>query len=210
MKKNILLLAVVFASMAYAQVGIKTTTPRDALDVNGNILLESYIILPTTNTATGNYNLLVRSTDSNPIGEVKKLNVLTRNVGPANKYTVKISNVNDQKVIKLNTNLDVNKYYVGGAEAVFSGANIMSNGTQGSPAFPIHGTYFTSVEASPNGKYVVSLNFNGAATQNAANGTWDLSFIVFEKTLVKDWGIVTGNVNSNHEGVSTNTPLGLQ
>lgn len=203
-------MAVLFASIAYGQVGINTTTPRDALDVNGNILLESYIILPTTNAASGNYNLLVRSTDSNPVGEVKKLNVITRNVGPANKYTVKITNVNDQKVIKLNTNLDVSKYYVGGAEAVFSGANIMSNGTQGNPAFPVHGTYFTSVEAGTNGKYVLSLNFNGATTQGGVNGTWDLSFIVFEKTLVKDWGIVTGSVNSNHEGASTNTPLGLQ
>lgn len=203
-------MAILFASIAYGQIGINTINPRDALDVNGNILLESYIILPTTNAATGNYNLLVRSTDSNPVGEVKKLNVMTRNVGPANKYTVKITNVNDQKVIKLNTNLDVSKYYVGGAEAVFSGANIMSNGTQGNPTFPVHGTYFTSVEAGTNGKYLVSLNFNGAATQNNTNGTWDLSFIVFEKTLVKDWGTVTDSVDGNHVGASSTTPLGLQ
>ena len=118
MKKLITIFFTVITIFGQAQVGIGTTTPRDALDVAGNILLENYIILDDTNAATGNYHLLVRSIDTKPIGEVKKLDVDLRNVGPINKYKVQINNVNDVSVLQLNTNLDVSKYYLGLAEAV--------------------------------------------------------------------------------------------
>ncbi|WP_027377723.1 hypothetical protein [Kaistella palustris] len=210
MKKLITTLVVLCSAAGYAQVGIGTTTPRDALDVVGNILLENYLILDNTVAATGDYRLLVRSTESSPVGEVKRLDVDVRNVGPINKYSVQIQNVNKLSVVELSTNLEVSKYYLGLAEGVFSGATIMSASNYNGD--PVYGTYFTAVKEK-NGKYVISLNFNNATTSGTnSNGNWDLSFIVFEKTLVKDWGNYTGSVTqaNSYSGVSTNTPIGLQ
>lgn len=205
------MLSFVASSFAMAQVGINTGNdiPRDVLDVKGNILIDSYLILDNHNNAQNNYHLLVRSTDTTPVGEVKLLDVNLRNVGPVNKYTVKINNVADQSVLNLNTGLDVSKYYLGTAEAVFKNANVKNVSTSNSK--PIYGTYYASVSKA-NGKYLISLNFNNAGTQNNANGDWEVSFIVFEKTLVKDWGTFTGSVTegNNYSGASTNTPMGLQ
>lgn len=219
MKKITTILGLTLSAVLFSQVGIGTETPRDQLDVIGNILLDDYLILTDTKIVTGNYNLLVRSEDSNPVGEVKVLNTRTRTVVPINKYTVKITNVDDVRVLKLNTGLDVSKYFVGLAEATFTGANIIqvSPTATGNTSTPVHGTYLTTVEPGTGtaaGKYVISLNFNGARTDGNANGTWDVSFIVYEKTLVKDYGVFTGSVSASanpvYSGVSTNTPAGLQ
>ena len=219
MKKITTILGLTLSAVLFSQVGIGTETPRDQLDVVGNILLDDYLILTDTKVVTGNFNLLVRSEDSNPLGEVKVLNTSTRTVNPINKYTVKIANVDDVRVIKLNTGLDVSKYFVGVTEATFSGANIIqvSPTAAGNTSSPVHGTYLTTVEPGTGdaaGKYVISLNFNNARTDGNANGTWDVSFIVYEKTLVKDYGVFTGSVSAsatpNYSGVSTNTPAGLQ
>ena len=219
MKKITTILGLTLSAVLFSQVGIGTETPRDQLDVVGNILLDDYLILTDTKVVTGNFNLLVRSEDSNPLGEVKVLNTSTRTVNPINKYTVKIANVDDVRVIKLNTGLDVSKYFVGVTEATFSGANIIqvSPTVAGNTSSPVHGTYLTTVEPGTGdaaGKYVISLNFNNARTDGNANGTWDVSFIVYEKTLVKDYGVFTGSVSAsatpNYSGVSTNTPAGLQ
>lgn len=219
MKKITTIIGLSLSAVLYCQVGIGTQTPRDQLDVNGNILLDDYLILTDTKAVTGNYNLLVRSEDSNPVGEVKVLNTNSRTVVPINKYTLKIANVDDARVIKLNTGLDVTKYFLGLAEATFTGANVIQSTptASGSTASPVHGTYLATVEPGTGaaaGKYVISLNFNGARTDFNNNGTWDVSFIVYEKTLVKDWGTFTGSVSAgatpNYSGVSSNTPIGLQ
>lgn len=216
MKKELLFL-LFFPALFFAQVGIGTTTPRGALDVNGNILLDSYLILDETNFASGptkEYYLLVRSEDSNPVGEVKLLDVLQRQVGPINKYAVRIDNVNQSSVISLNTDLDVSKYYLGLAEAVYTGVNasnqeasVIASTTSSTTRY---GTYHTSVAANNSGKYTINLNFNNSNTVAGRNGSWEVSFVVFEKTMVKDWGTINGSVGSDYNGVSTTTPLGLQ
>lgn len=213
MKKIFIASAFFVTLWASAQVGINTQTPRDHLDVMGKLLLDSYLILEKTQDVSGNFYLLARSNESTPVGELKKLDVDLRNVGPVNKYTAVISDVNDASIITLNTNLDASKYYLGLAEAYFDTA-VKNVSLQGSDNVPVHGTYKTAVGKS-NGKYTISLNFNGAGTRNNTNGTWTVSFVVFEKVLVRDWGTVTnqsvsGTATPSYSGASTATPLGLQ
>lgn len=217
MKKIYTILSISFSCLVFSQTGIGTTTPRDQLDVVGNILLEDYLILTQTQEVSGEYNLLVRSEDTVPKGEVKILNASTRNVAPINKYLLKISNVaGDVRVIKLNTGLSVDKYFVGLAESIYSGGEIIQSNAvgNGSTAIPIHGTYVATVEKATgvNPNYLITLDFNAARANSSANETWDVSLIVYEKTLVKDWGTFTGSVTqaASYSGVSTNTPIGLQ
>lgn len=215
MKKLYTSSLIIVGFFVFGQVGINTQTPRDQLDVNGGILVDSYLILDQTNTAIGEQQLIVRSTDSSPVGEIKLLDVDIRNVGPINKYRVRIDNVDDMRVIQLNTNLDANKYYFGLAEAVYSGVTSSGAGAQiknlNTSGNPIQGTYYTSVGVD-QGKYKITLNFNNAGTNGNRNGYWDISFIVFENVLVKDWGTFSGSVSqsNSYKGVSTNTPVGLQ
>lgn len=211
MKKIYILLTVMSSLLLFAQVGIKTQTPRGQLDVRGKLLIDGYAILENTLDASGNYYLLVRSNDSTPAGEIKKLDVDLRHVAPVNKYIVEVQDVQGTTVLNINTSLDVSKYYLGIGEAYFNtrvrniGMNNMS---------PVYGTYKTAVGQNGSGKYTVSLNYSGAQKGTTLQGNWVVSFIVFEKTLVRDWGTVTGSVSAtatpNWSGASTGTPLGLQ
>ncbi len=89
MKKIISLFFVAAATLGLkAQIGINTANPKGTLDVEGETLVESYLIDTENTTARGNYLLLTRSKDSSPVGKVKLLDITLRNVAPVNMYTV--------------------------------------------------------------------------------------------------------------------------
>ena len=113
MKKIIAILFTGFAALSInAQVGINTATPKGTLDVEGETLVESYLIDTENTKAGGNYLLLTRSKDSSPVGKVKLLDISLRNVAPVNMYNVVLKNVRQDEVVNLNTGLDASKYVV--------------------------------------------------------------------------------------------------
>ena len=212
MKKIILLVFPFWSFLAYSQVGINTQNPAQMLDVNGSVLTDSYLI-DTVNktldvTISNDYYLLVRSKDTSPAGKLKILDVAQRNVAPMNLYKVTVNNVDQSQITQLSTDLETSKYTLAIAGAVFKNADSAQN-TDGS-----YGAFYTNIDKiTENGKdyYTINLDFAGAGTTGAAKGTWELSLIVFEKVLVKEWGTYTGSVNSsNFSGTSTNTPTALQ
>lgn len=199
--------------LTFSQVGIGTTTPRGTLDVSGNVLIDGYLRDDININAADDTNtfLLVRSKDSAPVGELKLLDVNLRNVGPVNKYTVKVTQVQRDKVAGLVTNLPESKYVIAITDALFNGANsaITSDSEYGS-----FSTEVTKVTRSGVVFNAINLDFTGSTTASNANGTWELSLVVYERELVKDWGTFNGSVSDsatpNYSGVSTVTPLGLQ
>lgn len=212
MKKIITLFFVAFASFSLkAQIGINTVNPKGTLDVEGETLVESYLIDTENTTARGNYLLLTRSKDSSPVGKVKLLDITLRNVAPVNMYTVVLKNVKQDEVVSLNTGLDADKYVVAITGAVFSDA-VSATTTPTSRLYGAYSTEVTKVQQGGKNYQAINLSFKGAGTVNSQNGTWTLTLNVFEKSLVKDWGTFTGSVSaaSSYTGVSTNTPLGLQ
>lgn len=215
MKKNntlFLILCAFFA--AHAQVGINTANPQGTLDVVGETLVESYLVDTVNSPAKGNYFLLTRSKDTNPVGKIKMLDISLRKVAPVNIYTIVLKNVKQDEVINLNTGLDVNKYVVAITGAVFSDAISATNTSTNPKSFGAYSTEVTQVASGGNKYHAVNLSFKGAGTVSSTNGTWTLTLNVFEKSLVKDWGTFTGSVSSSaspgYSGVSINTPLGLQ
>lgn len=212
MKKIITLFFVALASFGLkAQIGINTVNPKGTLDVEGETLVESYLIDTENTTARGNYLLLTRSKDSSPVGKVKLLDITLRNVAPVNMYTVVLKNVKQDEVVSLNTGLDADKYVVAITGAVFSDA-VSATTTPTSRLYGAYSTEVTKVQQGGKNYQAINLSFKGAGTVNSQNGTWTLTLNVFEKSLVKDWGTFTGSVSaaSSYTGVSTNTPLGLQ
>lgn len=194
-----------------AQVGIKTANPKGTLDVEGETLVESYLVDTENATARGNYLLLTRSKDTSPVGKVKLLDITLRNVAPVNMYTVVLKNVKQDEVINLNTGLDADKYVVAITGAIFSGA-VSATTTATSRLYGAYSTEVTKVQKNGKNYQAINLSFKGAGTVNSQNGTWTLTLNVFEKSLVKDWGTFEGSVSAaaSFSGVSTNTPLGLQ
>lgn len=212
MKKIITLFFVALASLGLkAQVGINTANPKGTLDVEGETLVESYLIDTENVTARGNYLLLTRSKDTSPIGKVKLLDITLRNVAPVNMYTVVLKNVKQDEVVNLNTGLDADKYVVAITGAVFSGA-VSATTTSTSRLYGAYSTEVTKVQKGGKNYQAINLSFKGASTVSSQNGTWTLTLNVFEKSLIKDWGTFDGSVSAaaSFSGVSTNTPLGLQ
>lgn len=212
MKKIISLFFVAAASLGLkAQIGINTANPKGTLDVEGETLVESYLVDTENATARGNYLLLTRSKDTSPVGKVKLLDITLRNVAPVNMYTVVLKNVKQDEVINLNTGLDADKYVVAITGAVFSGA-VSATTSSTSRLYGAYSTEVTKVQKDGKNYQAVNLSFKGAGTVNSQNGTWTLTLNVFEKSLVKDWGTFAGSVSAaaSFSGVSTNTPLGLQ
>lgn len=211
MKKITALFFVAVASFGLkAQVGINTANPKGTLDVEGETLVESYLVDTENTTAKGNYLLLTRSKDSSPVGKVKLLDITLRNVAPVNMYTVVLKNVKQDEVINLNTGLDADKYVVAITGAVFSNA-VSATTTPTSRLYGAYSTEVTKIVKDGKNYQAINLSFKGAGTVSAQNGTWTLTLNVFEKSLVKDWGTFNGSVSApSFSGVSTNTPLGLQ
>lgn len=204
-----------FASLSMkAQVGINTTTPKGALDVVGETLVESYLIDTENTKASGNYLLLTRSKDTSPVGKVKLLDISLRNVAPVNMYNVILKNVKQDEVVNLNTGLDASKYVVAITGAVFTVATSATISTTTPKSFGSYSTEVTQVTSGGKNYHAINLGFKGAGTVSSQNGTWTLTLNVFEKSLVKDWGTFNGSVSASaspvYSGVSTNTPLGLQ
>lgn len=208
-------------SKTAAQVGIGSTNPRGMLEVAGNILLEGPITDEININASGSPFLLVRSSESVPAGELKLLDVTKRNVGPVNKYVVNISNVNNDEVLNLTTNLPTSKYVIAITDAVFSNTSskILSNGSYGSFSTEITKKTISDIEYN-----AINLDFKGASetiggtdgTGNTQNpyGKWTIGLVVYERELVKDWGTFNGTVSktgdATYTGTSTNTPAPLQ
>ena len=229
MKKLLNLIILLSSIYTFSQVGIGTTTPRGALDVNGNTLVDGPLIvkdlrqinIPTNNNTSNGPFLLVRSDSANAAGikgEVKLLDISSRLVAPVNKYKVVLKNVNLSEVLNLNTNLRADKYVVAVTDAVFKNANTTKNSNK---AFGSYSTKLSTINIGNNSYYAVNMAFMGAGplapigtstdTTNLT-GDWEFSLVVFEKALVKDWGTKTGSVSSgnNYSGKSQNTPADLK
>lgn len=204
-----------FASFGVkAQIGINTANPKGTLDVEGETLVESYLIDTENAPARGNYLLLTRSKDSSPVGKVKMLDISLRNVAPVNMYTVILKNVKQDEVVSLNTGLDADKYVLAITGAVFTDAVSATNTSTNPKSYGAYSTEVTKISKGGVNYHAVNLSFKGAGTVSSQNGTWTFTLNVFEKSLVKDWGTFNGSVSASaspiYSGVSANTPLGLQ
>lgn len=174
-------------SVFFGQVGIKTSTPTHTLDVNGDTLVESYLIENENRNITGPFLLYARSKDSSPVGEIKKLDPAILDVAPVNRYKITITNVKQDQVLNLNTSLSASKYFLSISDARFSAA-IPSGNNLGS--LSEYGAYTNGIGVNSSGNYTISLDFAGTGTTSAVNGTWEIQLIAYDIALLKDYGTV--------------------
>lgn len=197
MKK--LIIALLFPLIASGQVGINTTTPLHTLDINGDVLIEKQLTETKSRDIAGPFLLYARSKDSDPAGEVKKLDPALLNVAPVNRYKVVISNVDQDRINNIDTGLSASKYFLAIADAKFSVADIGSNPfvhpTGG--ARSEYGAYSNGISVNAAGNYTLSLDFVGAGTKSGINGTWEFTQLVYHISMLTDFNTVTTTISGN-------------
>ncbi len=110
--KNILsILAFTISTVAiYAQVGINTTTPSSALDVNGEVLIEGsfYLESPGDNTAIRGSKFLVRTTSN----VLSRYDIDISKYGPINYVEFAFRNLSAEGLLDYDTKISTADYLV--------------------------------------------------------------------------------------------------
>ncbi|PKA82609.1 hypothetical protein ATE92_0742 [Ulvibacter sp. MAR_2010_11] len=111
MKKILIILTIFISTTAsYAQVGINTTTPSAALDVNGEVLIDGgfYLESPGDNTAIRGSKFLVRTTSN----ELSRYDIAQSKYGPINYVEFAFKNLSAQGLLDYDTKIATNDYLV--------------------------------------------------------------------------------------------------
>lgn len=204
MKKFILLLFGAGTLSLQAQVGINTEDPKATLDVQGNV-----IVGETSFTDSG-YSVVVRDNSS---GELKVVgNAGQNNSAPINLITFKLRNVNRDWVQNYYTGIDSNKFTVVVTEARFyikegEGTVELSPGSGSVVRYNPEHVYATTEQKNNKNQWTLHADFLGG-TPRGGNGTWEITCLVINNSLVK----VLQNVTSDFGGkpyFDGSTPRGL-
>lgn len=208
--KNTIIIPLLFCiQFAFSQVGIGTDSPTYGyqLDVAGSVLIqEEFKITPFTdeNSAYYNFKFLTRLLDSEPIGEVAKLDLSLVKVAPINVFDYVFTNLKLDNVTSVNLQFDADKYVVGLSNFRYEGINIMKGWINNS-GYLLIGNFVsrTYVDEDTNTWHIEIRNRGREAAIDDAI-TYYVTLIVYDKkyfrkldTIEKDFGgETTGQADS--------------
>ncbi len=181
----------------YAQVGIDTDSPRagSAMDVNGSMksssILLSEILPPITATERESFIYLVQDQTT---GAIESLDLSASGTGGISSIlTYQLANVNGDWVLNFDTKISSSDYALVILSAWFD-QDLEGN----NPAPPVART------KEENGTWRLEADYS--AVSSDANGTWNISCVVFPKTYAKIFPLQTVNMNENSTAVAA-TPI---
>lgn len=210
MRNSILILLLLLAQLGFSQVGIGTDSPTSGyqLDVAGSVLIqEEFKLTPFTDETSeyDDFKFLTRLLNSEPVGEVAKLDLGKVKVAPINIFDYKFTNLSLDNVTSVNLQYDADKYVVGLSNFRYEGINIMKGRLYGS-GYVLIGN-FVSRTYIHNGTWHIEIRNRGrdAASNNAI--TYYVTLIVYDKkyfrklnTIEKDFrGETTAQADSPFE-----------
>ncbi|NGX84157.1 hypothetical protein [Aequorivita sp. KMM 9714] len=184
----VFLFAFCITYLGYSQVGIGTDTPTPGyeLDVEGSLLIQNYFKLEnleSVNTESTNLNLLLRKSNSNPPGEVAKLDVKSISVAPVNIINYRFHNLRRDNVRNVDLQYDATKYIVGISNFKYDGEPIIKG--QSNNSYTQLG-YFVSRTFVQNGTW--HLEIRNRIRNNSSNNSieYNVSLIVFDRKYFKE------------------------
>ena len=209
-KITVFLFCFCFTYLGYSQVGIGTDTPTPGyeLDVEGSLLIQNHFKLEnleSVNTESTNLNLLLRKSNSNPPGEVAKLDVKSISVAPVNIINYRFHNLNRDNVNNVNLQYDASKYIVGIASFRYEGQPIVK-GRTGSNYTRLG--YFVSRTFMQGGTWHLEIRNRERDSSNNDSIVYYVSLIVFDRNYFKELPPITANLNGFSIG-SAPAPIGL-
>ena len=209
-KNTVFLLCFCFTYFAYSQVGIGTDTPTPGyeLDVDGAALIQNHLKLEnleSVNTENSNLNLLLRKSNSNPPGEVAKLDVKSISVAPVNIIDYRFHNLRRDNVNNVDLQYDASKYIVGIANFKYEGQPIVK-GQSGSNYTRLG--YFVSRTFIQNGTWHLEIRNRKRNNYNNNSIEYSVSVIVFDRKYFKELPPIVANLYGLSVGAA-NAPIGI-
>lgn len=194
MKKNLLALSSLVCIGIQAQVGINTTNPRGALEVNGSMIAEEIIFpenLPSvTEEHKKDYHLLIQNlaTHNVEILDVRE----TDNIGIAALVTFKLENPQGDWIESFNTKINATNY----ALVVLNG--YFTDNVKDNNALPGVGAYVNG-----NNEWVINADYPSVNARGDLPRAWVVRCSIYPKNFVKIFA--EQDVNMNDQGVNENT-----
>lgn len=196
-----------FVQNSFSQVGIGTTDPQAALDINGSLLIQEEFMLgrlPTVTSTDEDFKLLTRLNNSTPVGKITVLDVEKLTVAPINVVNYNFYNIKLDNLTNVNLQYDANKYIVGVSNFKYTGDAIpktTANNVTSIGAFVIR----AFIES---GKWHLEIRNRFLDLQlNAPNGIqYDVTLIVYDKSYFRNLPVITTNLNGQNSGTASAIP----
>ncbi len=201
-----LILVLLTAPLLNAQVGIGTLDPQADLHIGGQLLVQegfSVSTLNTVNSTEEDFKLITWTKNSDPIGEVKELDVDVLSVAPVNSIDYHFTNISLDNLTDVDLQYDTTNYIVAIANFRYVGDAITKVVSGGD----------TSI-----GHFVVRTFENG--------GTWHLeirnrdldlaitdsveyyvTLIVYDKSYFRNLTTITTDLGASNTGTASSVPV---
>lgn len=202
------LLILFFTQLCVSQVGIgvENPTPGFALEVDGSLLVQKEFkvdALPSGTTPSTSFEFLLRLHNSNPVGEVTKLNLTALPVGPINVANYTFTNLSLDNVTEVNLQFDATKYVVGLSNVRYDGIPILKGGT----GYVDIGNFVSRTYIKGGTWHLEMRNrTKDAATNNGI--TYHVTLIVYDKKYFKELPPISVNFGGGTTATTTK-PVGL-
>ena len=200
------ILSIFLPLLAYAQVGIGTTTPTSDLHVVGDVLVQNGLSLGTLNIVTPveeNFKLITRVTNSIPIGEITDLDVNSIIVAPINTIDYHFTNISLYNLTDVDLLYDESRYVIAVSNFRYVGDAIKKRTINGNRKqighFVVHtftsgGTWHLEIR-NPN----LDLNVGDSLE-------YYVTLVVYDKSFYRHLTPITTQLNGNNTGTATSIP----
>ena len=197
-----------FAQVGFSQVGIGTNapTPGFELDVDGSMLVQKNFKFKAVSSGTtqlSSIEFLLRLLNSEPVGEVARLDLKNASVGPINVINYTFTNLSLDNVEEVDLQFDASKYIVGLSNFRYEGIPIQKGGTN----FLDIGNFVTRTYIKEGSWHLEMRNRSrDAEISNAI--TYHITLIVYDRKYFKELPKITVDFREGTNATTTK-PVGL-
>ena len=148
----LLVLIFIISAKSLAQVGIGTTQPETDLHVAGSTLVQEEFEttqLGSTDNNDVDFKLITRLTNSNPVGEINRLNVDNLTVAPINVIKYYFDDVDGDNLEDIDLSYEADRYLIAISNFRYIGAPIEKQAVDNHNR-PTMGNFITRVFTAPS------------------------------------------------------------
>lgn len=203
-----LVLVLIISAKSLAQVGIGTTQPETDLHVAGSTLIQDEFEtnqLGSTNNNDVDFKLITRLTNSNPVGEINRLNVDNLTVAPINIKKYRFYNLVGDNLEDIDISFEADRYLIAISNFRYIGDPIAKQAVQNHNR-PTMGNFITRVFTAP------SLTGSGVETwhlqiQNTfldpdpdAEIEYEITLIIYDRSYYRALPPIQTNLGGSNTG----------
>lgn len=197
-----------FAQVGFSQVGIGTNTPTSGfeLDVDGSMLVQKnfkFNAVSSGTTQLSSIEFLLRLLNSEPVGEVARLDLKNASVGPINFINYTFKNLFLDNVQDVDLQFDSSKYIVGLSNFRYEGDPIVKGGT----GYLDIGNFVTRTFIE-NGTWHLEMRNRSRDASTSNKITYHVTLIVYDRKYFKELPKITVNFGGG-TNATTSKPAGL-